>query len=45
MNIQLPDIPASVSALVARAEAECQPALARVEAIERLNTRRVVRAF
>ena len=45
MNIQLPDIPASVSALVARAEADCQPAFARVEEIERLNTRRVVRAF
>ena len=44
-NIQLPDIPAPVSALVSRAEADCQPAFARVEETERLNTRRVVRAF
>ena len=33
MNIQLPDIPASDSAMVARAEADCQPAFARVEEI------------
>ena len=45
MNIQLPDIPAPVAALVARAEADCRPAFARVEEIERVNTRRVVRAF
>ena len=44
-NIQLPEIPDKVSSLVARAEADCQAAFARVEEIERRNTRRVVRAF
>ena len=34
MNIQLPDIPAPVAALVARAEADCRPAFVRVEEIE-----------
>ena len=33
MNIQLPDIPAPVAALLARAEADCRPAFARVEAL------------
>lgn len=44
-NIHIPEIPASVAALIQRAEADCQPAFARVEAIERINTRRVIRAF
>lgn len=44
-NIHLPEIPESVAALIRRAEADCQTAFARVEAIERANTRRVVRAF
>ncbi len=44
-NIHIPEIPASVAALIQRAEADCQSAFARVEAIERINTRRVIRAF
>ncbi|HIQ83155.1 MAG TPA: methionine gamma-lyase family protein [Candidatus Pullichristensenella stercorigallinarum] len=44
-NIHIPEIPASVAALIQRAEADCQLAFARVEAIERINTRRVIRAF
>ena len=44
-NIHIPEIPASVAALIQRAEADCQPAFARVEAIERINTHRVIRAF
>ncbi len=44
-NIRIPEIPASVSELIRRAEEDCQPAFARVEAIERVNTHRVVRAF
>ena len=44
-NIRMPEIPASVSALVDRAEADCSAAFARVESVERINTRRVIRAF
>ena len=44
-NIHIPEIPASVAALIQRAEADCQLAFARVEAIELINTRRVIRAF
>ena len=44
-NIHIPEIPTSVAALIQRAEADCQSAFARVEAIERINTRRVIRAF
>ena len=44
-NIQIPEIPASVSELVRQAESDCEKAFARVEDIERVNTRRVIRAF
>ena len=44
-NIQIPEIPASVSKLVRQAESDCEKAFARVEDIERVNTRRVIRAF
>ena len=44
-NIQIPEIPASVSELVRQAESDCKKAFARVEDIERVNTRRVIRAF
>ena len=44
-NIRIPEIPAQVAERIQRAEEDCQTAFARVDAIERVNTRRVVRAF
>ena len=44
-NIRIPEPSAKVAELVRRAEEDCRAAFARVEKIERENTRRVIRAF
>ena len=44
-NIRIPEPSAKVAELVRRAEEDCSAAFARVEKIERENTRRVIRAF
>lgn len=44
-NIRIPEIPASVAALINRAEHDCRDAFARVDGIERENTRRIIRGF
>ena len=45
MNIRIPHIPAPVTALIDHAEEDCRAAFARVDAIERENTHRVICAF
>ena len=44
-NVKLPEIPEKIAQFVDRAERDCLEAFARVEAVERANTRKIIRAF
>ena len=44
-NIKLPPVSPEVKAFIDAAEAVCTPAFARIDAIERANTRKVIEAF
>lgn len=45
MKMKMPEVSPAVEALIARAEADCAQAFARVDAVERFNTRKVISAF